>query len=130
MFIVFAFLGGTVGSIFSDDPEVISVTGLYLSIVPIGYGLYGIVAISTSAMSVLKKPIHAAILTLTQAFILYIPMAYVGSLLVGLWGVFLALPVSYLVSSIVAIYTLNRIIMYREKTVKRVIDQKIIQMEA
>ena len=87
-------------------------------------------AISTSAMSVLKKPIHAAILTLTQAFILYIPMAYVGSLLVGLWGVFLALPVSYLVSSIVAIYTLNRIIMYREKTVKRVIDQKIIQMEA
>jgi Na+-driven multidrug efflux pump len=130
MFIVFAFLGGTVGSIFSDDPEVISVTGLYLSIVPIGYGLYGIVAISTSAMSVLKKPIHAAILTLTQAFILYIPMAYVGSLLIGLWGVFLALPVSYLVSSIVAIYTLNRIIMYREKTVKRVIDQKIIQMEA
>jgi len=57
-------------------------------------------------------------------------MAYVGSLLIGLWGVFLALPVSYLVSSIVAIYTLNRIIMYREKTVKRVIDQKIIQMEA
>ena len=69
-------------------------------------------------------------MTLTQAFILYIPMAYVGSLLIGLWGVFLALPVSYLVSSIVAIYTLNRIIMYREKTVKRVIDQKIIQMEA
>jgi Na+-driven multidrug efflux pump len=56
MFAALAFLGGKVGSVFSDDLEVISVTALYLSIVPIGYGLYGVLVIATSAMSVLKKP--------------------------------------------------------------------------
>lgn len=116
VFAILAFLGGAIGSVFSSDPDVISVTRLYLLIVPIGYGLYGILVIATSAMSVLKKPIHASMLSFTQTFILYIPLAYFGSHLFGLLGIFIALTISYFVSGIIANFMLNRVIIYRENS--------------
>ncbi len=116
IFIIFAILGGSIGSLFSNNPNVISVISLYLLIVPIGYGLYGILVMATSTMSVLKKPIHAAILTLTQTFLLYVPMAYIGSYFFGLWGVFAALPTSYFIAGIISNFVLNRIVLSREKS--------------
>jgi len=115
IFLILALLGGRIGSFFSDDPNVISVTSLYLLIIPIGYGLYGVLVMATSAMSVLKKPLHAAILTLTQTFVLYIPMAYIGSFFFGLWGIFAALPISYLIAGVISNYVLNRIVLLRER---------------
>jgi len=116
IFILLAILGSTIGSLFSNNPSVISVTSLYLLIVPIGYGLYGILIMTTSTMSVLKKPIHAAILTLTQTFLLYVPMAYIGSYFFGLWGVFVALPISYFFAGIISKIVLNRILVSKEKS--------------
>jgi putative MATE family efflux protein len=116
IFIIFAIFGSRFGPFFSDDPNVVSVTNLYLLIIPIGYGLYGILVMTTSALSVLRKPIHAAILTLTQTFLFYIPMAYIGSYFFGLWGVFVALPISYLIASIISNFVLNRIVISREKS--------------
>jgi Na+-driven multidrug efflux pump len=130
MFPLLAILGNPIGSIFSDDPGVISVAGLYLSIVPLGYGLYGILVIATTAMSVLKKPMGSTILIIIQTFILYIPMAYIGSFLVGLRGVFFALPISYLVSAVIANYVLNQIIISREGVTKKVIERNLARMEA
>jgi len=116
IFIIFAIFGGTIGSLFSNNPNVISVTRLYLLIIPIGYGLYGILVMATSTLSVLKKPIHAAILTLTQTFLLYVPMAYIGSYFFGLWGVFVALPISYFFAGIISKIVLNRILISKEKS--------------
>jgi putative MATE family efflux protein len=116
IFLILVIFGSILGSFFSDDPNVISVTSLYLLIIPIGYGLYGVLVMATSALSVLKKPLHAAILTLTQTFILYIPMAYVGSYFFGLGGVFAALPISYLIAGIISKFVLNRIVLSREKS--------------
>ena len=116
IFIILAILGSSIGSLFSNDPNVISVTSLYLLIVPLGYGLYGILVMATSTMSVLKKPIHAAILTLTQTFLLYVPMAYIGSYFFGLWGVFAALPMSYFIAGIISKIVLNRIVFSKEKS--------------
>jgi len=130
MFALLSIFGDAVGSIFSDDPGVISVVGLYLSIVPIGYGLYGILVIATTAMSVLKKPMESAILTFIQTFILYIPLAYFGSSFIDLRGVFFALPISYLVSAVIAHYAVNHIIICREGMTKTVVERNIVRMEA
>ena len=116
IFLILVIFGSRIGSFFSDDPDVISVTGLYLLIIPIGYGLSGILVMATSALSVLKKPIHAAILTLTQTFLFYIPMAYIGSYFFGLWGVFVALPISYFIAGIISRFVLNKIVLLREKS--------------
>ena len=116
IFLILAIFGSRIGSFFSDDPNVISVTGLYLLIIPIGYGLFGILFMATSALSVLKKPIHAAILTLTQTFLLYVPMAYIGSYFFGLKGIFVALPISYFIAGFISRYVLNKIVLLREKS--------------
>ena len=130
MFALLSVFGDAIGSVFSDDPGVISVAGLYLSIVPIGYGLYGILVIATTAMSVLKKPMGSAILTIIQTFVLYIPMAYIGSSFSGLQGVFFALPMSYLISAVIANHLINNIIIFREGMTKTVIERNIIRTEA
>jgi putative MATE family efflux protein len=130
MFSLLSVFGDAVGSVFSDDPGVISVAGLYLSIVPLGYGLYGVLVNATTAMSVLKKPMDSAIMTIIQTFVLYIPMAYIGSSFVGLRGAFFALPISYLVSAIIANYRLNHIIIFREGVTKTVIERSIVRTEA
>jgi len=114
MFIVLAIFGSKIGSLFSNDQNVISVVRLYFLIIPIGYGLYGILLLATSAMNVFKKPLHAAILTLTQTFIIYIPLAYIGSYFFGLGGVFSALMVSYFIGGIISIFVLNKIVLLAE----------------
>ena len=105
-------------SVFSSDPEVISAVKRYLLIVPAGYGVYGIVLIASSAMTVLQKPINAAAVTIVQTFLLSIPFAYIGSYLAGLQGIFLAMPLSYLISSLIARPMLNKIINEREELLK------------
>jgi Na+-driven multidrug efflux pump len=60
---------------------------------------------------VLNKPLHSACLTLIQAFILYIPAAYVASQTFGLKGIFTASVVSYLIAAMAAFIWLKRLIL-------------------
>jgi putative MATE family efflux protein len=80
-----------IASIFSDDRNVIETIVLYLYLVPIGYGFFGIYALSNAAFNVLNKPLNALSLTVIQMIVLYIPLAYAGSLWIGLPGIFGAL---------------------------------------
>ncbi|MCK4694684.1 MAG: MATE family efflux transporter, partial [Candidatus Cloacimonetes bacterium] len=88
MFIIFVLASRPIAGIFNKDPDVISTIILYLSIVPIGYGLQGILLICNTSLNVLRKPLQAAGLIITQMFILYIPLAYLGSYLFGIKGIF------------------------------------------
>lgn len=112
--LVLACCGEYIGAFFSDDPTVTSVVGRYLLLVPIGYGAYGLLVIATTAMSVLKKPLHATLVTLTQTFIVTLPLAYLGSTLFGLWGTFLALSISYCIVGICSRLLLEQMIIRLE----------------
>lgn len=108
MLILLASLARPIASIFNSNPVVISTIVLYLRIVPICYGLQGVLLLSTSALNALNKPFHASILTIIQMFLLYIPLAFAGAYLFGLAGIFAALALSYLISGIVAHQVLSR----------------------
>ena len=107
MFILLAMLGKTIASVFNADPFVISTAVTYFWIVPIGYGAWGVLRLSTIALSVLNKPLHSALLMLMQAFLLYIPFAYLGSRMFGLKGIFSAAAVSYIIAAFVAYFWLK-----------------------
>jgi len=115
--VILAIWGAPIGSIFSRDPAVNSIVKLYLLIVPIGYGVYGLFAITTSVMSVLQKPLHAALVTLAQTFLFLLPLAYICSVFVGLWGVFLAIPISSLIAGLLGWTILDRILNTRKSAV-------------
>lgn len=109
MFIILATAARPLAQLFNDDPIVISTTMLYLWIVPLGYALFGVFQISTITLNVLNRPIHAAVLMVVQMFGLYIPLAYVGSYLFGLTGIFAAIVLAYSLTGIASHFVLQRV---------------------
>ena len=80
--------------LFNQNPEVIAIATNYLWIVPISYGTAGIIQITNSAFNALGRPIPAVVITILRMFILYIPLAYLGSLWLGTSGIFIAATVA------------------------------------
>lgn len=108
VFVLLLLFGRSIGAIFNDDPTVVQVTALYLSIVPLGYGAQGVLQLSTITLNILGKPLHAAVLTLLRMFVLYLPLAYVGSHLLGIEGIFAAAVIANFVAGAAAFYWLRR----------------------
>ncbi len=110
MFTTLALAARPIASLFNDDPQVISIIMLYLWIVPIGYALFGVFQISTMILNVLNKPIPSAVLMVIQMFGLYIPLAYLGSYLFGLTGIFASIVLAYSLSGIASYFVLKRML--------------------
>ncbi len=107
-----------IASLFSDSPEVVNTTVKYFRLVPIGYGLQSVLLLSNTALNVLKKPLHSALLILIQMFLLYIPLAHLGSRLIGIPGIFMAAPVANCLAGIAAFLWLKRVIKREEQLLK------------
>ena len=110
MYLLLVLAARPIASMFNDNQLVISTIILYLWIVPIAYGLRGIFVISTTVLNVLNRPLHAAILTIIQMFILLIPLAFAGSYLFGVRGVFGGLALAYLVGGFASHFVLGKIL--------------------
>jgi putative MATE family efflux protein len=114
VFAILALPARWIVSLFSGDSAVVGTAALYLRIVPLGYALQGVFIISTSTMNVLKKPFHAAALAVFEMFVLMVPLAYLGSHLFGLIGIFGAIPFAYIVTGLAACLLLGRFLVRAE----------------
>ena len=92
-FIVLYLLSDFIASIFSDDKAVIAALVLFLHIVPISYGRYGISALVNSIFNALGKPLQASLIIILHLFVFVLPLAYLGSKVYGLKGVFIGIAV-------------------------------------
>jgi putative MATE family efflux protein len=108
IFAILALPARIIASLFSNDAAIVGTAALYLRIVPLGYALQGVFVISTSTMNVLRKPFHAAALTGIEMFGLMVPLAYIGSRLFGLIGIFGAIPFAYIVTGLASCLLLGR----------------------
>ena len=108
MVLLLALPGHWIAALFNDDPQVIETVVLYLWIVPLTYGLQGILRLAGYTLNVLNKPFYAMALTLMQMFLLYLPLAYLGSFLFGLTGIFGAAAIAHVVAGVVAWWVLRR----------------------
>ncbi len=77
-----------IAALFDSDPGVVSSASIYLTLVPISYGALGIVFTASSALNGLGKPMLALGMSLFRLLLLYIPLAYLGSQLFGIFGIF------------------------------------------
>jgi putative MATE family efflux protein len=102
LYLLLIFLAPLAARIFSKDPAVIKVAALYIRIVAVAYGFKGIILMSTSMLNAAKKPFIAAFINISQMFVLFIPLAYLGDMLIGMEGIFIALAVSFVPASIIA----------------------------
>ncbi|MFH1864529.1 MAG: MATE family efflux transporter, partial [Candidatus Eisenbacteria bacterium] len=113
VWLILALTGRHLAALFNDSPDVIATTSLYLLIVPAAYGMRGVLYLSTGALSVLRKPIDAAVLMLLQIFVLYVPLAMLGSRFLELRGVFGAGLISNVVAGAVAYLWTKRVVALR-----------------
>jgi putative MATE family efflux protein len=88
IYILLAISAHWIASIFTNDQEVADLIKLFIWILPLGYGLQGIIILTNSSFNALHKPMVALALSVIRLFVCYLPLAYLGSLLYGLPGLF------------------------------------------
>ena len=95
-------LSGVIPTLFSDSEEVVRVTSMFLWVVPISYGAYGMVMVMNASFNGLGNPMPAVWISVSRTFVLYVPMAFIGMQLVGMIGIFVAYAAANILSGIVA----------------------------
>jgi putative MATE family efflux protein len=93
-----------------DDPVVIATIALYLRLVPISYGMQGLVRLANYSLNVLNRPLQAASLTLIQMFALYIPLAILGGRSFGIAGIFGGISVAHILAGVIAYLWLQKVL--------------------
>jgi len=89
IYIVMVLLAPWIADAFSKEEAVADVIKLFIWILPLGYGLQGIIILTNSSFNALHKPMVALVLSIVRLFVCYVPLAYLGSLLYGLEGFFI-----------------------------------------
>ncbi|MGC9355089.1 MAG: MATE family efflux transporter [Mariniphaga sp.] len=112
IFVVFLLFSSPIAALFSDNQQVVGITSGYLKIVGMSYGFQGLVMLSMSTFNGLKKPLPAAFFSFLRMMGIYVPLAWLGSAVFGLTGVFMAALLSNFISGVVAF-------MYLIKTVRK-----------
>lgn len=109
-FLLFLLFGKEISSLFSDNATVIDITTKYLYIVGGSYGFQGLVILSTSAFNGINKPIPSAVFAIVRMMIIYVPLAWLGSKLFNLYGVFWAGFIANVLVGVLAFWYLFRTI--------------------
>jgi putative MATE family efflux protein len=88
IYLVFILCAHWIATAFAKEAEVADLIELFIWILPLGYGLQGIVILTNSSFNALHKPMVALGLSIVRLFVCYLPLAYLGSLFFGLTGLF------------------------------------------
>lgn len=112
VFVVMWLLSPWIASIFASETEVIELIQLFLMIVPLGYGMQGIVILTNSSLNAMHRPMSALALSIVRLFVFLVPICIAGSYLFGIkgvyWGMVVANIAMALVSFIVFKYALSQ----------------------
>lgn len=98
-----AAFGENLARIFTDSPRAIEVFGMYVAIVPAGHALQGAFRSMSNTWNAIDRPIPAAALSLLRTVVLIAPLAWLGSELFDLRGIFWGVMLANSVAGIVAI---------------------------
>lgn len=100
--VMLAFSATWVPALFSDNPQVTDVSTLFLYIVPISYGAYGVVMIMNAAFNGMGKPMPAVHVSVARMAVIYLPIAFVSNLFFGMAGIFAAYAIANIVTGAIA----------------------------
>ena len=93
--------------LFVDDRAVTDIADTYLYMVPVSYGAWGVLMMSSAIFNALGKPVRSTIMSVTRMFVVYVPLAVALEILYGYKGIFMAACVSNVLMGITA-YIWNR----------------------
>jgi Na+-driven multidrug efflux pump len=107
IYLVLLLFSSLISRTFGNEPQVVRVIELFIYIMPLSYGLQGVIILSNSSFNALHKPMNALALSVVRLFIFYVPFAYAGSLFGGLTGLFIGAAIGNFVTALVAFNWFN-----------------------
>lgn len=118
VYVVLAISAALIAAVFSDNEEVIAAIKLYIWILPLGYGLQGIIILTNSSLNALHRPLEALYLSAARYFLFYVPLAWLGSYYFGLPGFFTGALVGNAIMAVLS-----------RRAFKRALESEQLQME-
>lgn len=100
--ILLSIFGQMLGTLFTEDPDIIQAMGLYLSTVPWGYFALGLIQITAAKLNATNHAHYALLIPIMQFFVLILPLAWIGQSFFGLAGLFYGIPIGLIISGLVA----------------------------
>lgn len=100
-----------VGALFSDNPEVQCWIGIWILIVPVGFGFQAATFLTASSFNALHQPLRAMRISITRLFVFYVPLGWTGSYLFGLQGMFGGLVIANALTAATAWFWMRRHLM-------------------
>jgi putative MATE family efflux protein len=94
--------GSAVGRVFTEDPEVLALLGLYLWIVPFSWGFSGVVNVVSAAFNAIDRARRATVLSVARSLLLAVPLALLGGALGGVAGVFVGMALANVLTAALA----------------------------
>ncbi|MGB1342125.1 MAG: MATE family efflux transporter [Pseudomonadales bacterium] len=115
-FLCLYLLGPGLIGLVNDDPAVIEAASSYLLIIPLGMGMMGIVANSTSSFNALGMPGPPLIISVMQMLFLSVPLALLGNYLMGYQGIFIGSVVAIVITAVTSFIWLRLTLKRRIRT--------------
>lgn len=110
---LFFVFGNAIVGIFTDDSVVQNIAVSYLLFVGITLGGYGIVINASAAFNAIDKAVIGLLFTVLRSFVLYVPLAYAGTMFGPPWVVFGGIAITNVIAgtlvAILAFWTLRRV---------------------
>ncbi len=95
------------GALFNAEPAIIDTVASYLWIMPISYGLLGVMLIVNASFNAVNQPLKSAFIIVLRLFVFGIPLAFVMSHFLGVTGIFVGLSSANVIVGTIA-YALSR----------------------
>lgn len=108
---VLALLAYPIAAVFTDNPQVAMYLRWFIWIMPLAYGLQGIIILTNSSFNALHLPAKAVVLSLFRLFICYVPLAWLGGVLLGVVGVFIGCIIANLLTAATAYFWYQRVLL-------------------
>ncbi|UCD51962.1 MAG: MATE family efflux transporter [Phycisphaerales bacterium] len=110
LLVLFLLFGKALATCFDSNPSVVRAASLYLWIVSLSLGLRSVHHITWTSLNVLGRPYDALFLEFLLAFGLWIPLAFIGSRLAEIGGLFGGLSLANVVGGVAAYIWVDRVV--------------------
>ncbi|MEJ2132318.1 MAG: MATE family efflux transporter, partial [Gammaproteobacteria bacterium] len=113
-FVVLAIAGNYLVALIDDNPTVVEVARMFFWIIPLSIGFMGMMGVASSCFNALGKPMPPLVIAILRTFVVYIPLAILGSWLLGYVGIFMATAFTNVALGITA-WQWNRVVVRHER---------------
>ena len=94
--------------VFNDDPRVTADIVRYVTIIPITFGLQGVMLVANAYFNGLTRPLRSAWLIIVRLFVLAVPLAFVGSIYGGVTGMFFGIAAANALAGLYSLFVIRR----------------------